>query len=142
MAFHFRFQSLLRARQALERNEELRLHVILRQLRSLNEELTVVLQENRACSRRISEATQRGTTGAELRFEALCASQRAHHRDILQQKIIETEKLRSAQQGVLLQASKNREVLEQLRARQLELYRLTESRRQQSQLDELFLLKF
>jgi len=81
-----------------------------------------------------------GMKGVELHFEQVCAAARQQIAEQLRSKLEELERLRAAQLAVLQKARQDREILESLRRRQYELYRQVHSRREQQQIDELFLM--
>ncbi len=140
MAFRFSFQPLLRLRRSLESREQLRLETIVKEVLRARQELERAEQENRAASQRLAAAMLHGMKGVELHFEQVCAAARQQIAEQLRSKLEELERLRAAQLAVLQKARQDREILESLRRRQYELYRQVHSRREQQQIDELFLM--
>jgi len=140
MAFRFSFQPLLSLRRSLESREQLRLETIVKEVLRARQELERAEQENRAASQRLAAAMLHGMKGVELHFEQVCAAARQQIAEQLRSKLEELERLRAAQLAVLQKARQDREILESLRRRQYELYRQVHSRREQQQIDELFLM--
>jgi len=82
-----------------------------------------------------------GTTAAELFFAIQCEGSIFQHRQILQRELVRLQKLRDDQQAVFHQARLERETIESVHDQQLRAYARERSRREQRQLDDLFLLR-
>jgi flagellar export protein FliJ len=141
MPFHFSLQAILHLRQSLERQHELRLRAA-NQLVARVQRLIAQLDERQNALRgNQAQALHAGTTVAELRFTLSCESMLLQQRRDLERELTRLQKLRDEQQKVFQYARLQRETLASLRARQLHEYEREAARRQQRQLDDLFLLR-
>lgn len=141
MAFHFSLDAVLHLRKSMEHQQELRLRAanqnvarvrrVIEQFDGRRQELLVVQ------SKRLTD----GTTAAEMRFELQCEAQLLRHRREAEQQLAKLEQARNQQREVLHQARKARETLEGVRDRQLSLYQKDALRREQRNLDDLFLMR-
>jgi flagellar export protein FliJ len=141
MAFHFPLQALLHLRNSMEHQQELKLRAAnqrLSRVRHMLEQLEEQRLELRAAqSRQLSD----GTTAAELRFQLQCEGQMLRHRREIEQQFVILEKARNQQREVLQSARRARETLEALRDQQLDAYEKQARRREQRNLDDLFLMR-
>ena len=141
MAFRFSLEAVLRLRQGQERSERLKLEAIVSeqaQARANMEEIT-----DRSCElhRQFLQQMRNGMVGSELQIEAergtnvnlVCKS--------LSTRLLDLEQQRIKQLQIFLKVRQSREVLENLRLRKLKLYRIEQSRREQQELDDLFLMR-
>lgn len=141
MAFRFPLQSVLLYRQSLEHQEELRLRAANQQVarvRHLIEQLDARRNEMQALQQNRMIA---GITAAELRFELQCEGELLRHRGELEQQRIRLQQVRDQQREVFRLARQARETLEAVRDRQLQTYTKEMTRREQRDLDDLFLLR-
>jgi flagellar export protein FliJ len=141
MAFHFALDAVLRLHHGQERMERLRLDAILSELaqaRLLLDEINQISSESRRLFQRQMGET---LTGAEIQFESQRVEGIKAARLSLQTRHSELEQRRTAQTQTYLQARQRREILENLRQRKLDLYRIEQSRREQQGLDDLFLMR-
>jgi flagellar export protein FliJ len=141
MPFHFTLQSVLHLRQSLEHQQELRLRTAnqrVAQIRHLIEQMDLHRQQLHSV-----EGNQLGTgiTSAELRFNLQCDVELLRHRRGLEQEAARLQQLRDQQREIFQQARRARETLENVRDQQLQMYRKQAARREQTSLDELFLLR-
>ena len=141
MPFHFPLQALLHLRQSIERQQELRLRAANQQVarvRHALEQLDDRIRQSRTLS---SQYLASGTTGAELSFlqtgEGLLHTQRQE----LDHEVARCQHVRDQQERVFRQARRERETFESLRSRQLGDYQRDQARREQRQLDDLFLMR-
>jgi flagellar export protein FliJ len=141
MPFHFSLETLLRFRQSLERQKELRVMLALRRVAETRLEIEAVDR----CAAEVRsdqlEEMRRKLPAAQLHFDRLRLS-------VLQQRREELECLLSERQSALetlqkeyWEAHRARESVEGLRSEWLQVYRQEESRREQKRLDDLFLLR-
>jgi flagellar export protein FliJ len=139
MPFHFPLEAVLHFRQSVEHQQELRLRAANQQVargRHLLEQLDARITDTRSeQARQLST----GTTAAELRFGLLCEASLQRQSQELLRELLRVENLRDQQQKIFQQARRERETFESLRDRQLEQYRRDAARREQRQLDDLFL---
>jgi flagellar export protein FliJ len=141
MAFHFPLDSVLHFRKSIEHQQELK-------LRAANQRVARVRHMIEDFERRMLEfhfaqvkQLTDGTTAAELTFELRCEAQMLHHRRELEQQLIAAEKARDQQREVFQNARRACEILEAVRDRQLGIYRKEALRREQRNLDDLFLMQ-
>ena len=141
MPFRFPLQSILHYRQSVEHQQELRLRAANQQVgrvRHLIDQLETRRSENQEAQNR---RLQSGMTGAELQFELQCESELLRHLWELEQQFARLQRLRDQQREVFRQAREARETLEAIRDRELHSYGKESLRREQRDLDELFLLR-
>jgi len=139
MAFRFPLDTVLRLRQNLERQELLR-------LQQANQHVTGIAAHIAQLNRALTEGAKQqveqldsGLTGAEMQFQWVCRSVLLESRTELEQKLIAAQRARDVQAEVFRIAHQQRETIETLRRRRLQLYRLYETRREQREADDLFL---
>jgi flagellar export protein FliJ len=141
MPFTFPLQAVLHLRQSLEHQQELRLRAANQQVarvRHLLEQMD--LHRERLQLLQGNELTA-GTTAAEIRFGLVCDGEILRHRRELEQQLLRLQQLRDQQREIFQQARRARETLEGIRDRQLLLYRKQAARREQRNMDDLFLLR-
>jgi flagellar export protein FliJ len=141
MPFHFSLQAVLHFREGLEHQQELRLRAANQQVarvRHLIEQMDVRSQE--IYSRQQAELGS-GITAAELRFGLLCEAELLRHRRELEGELVRLQQLREKQREIYQQARRARQTLEALRDSQLAFYRKEAARREQRNLDDLFLMR-
>ena len=141
MAFRFSLEAIFHFRQSVEHQHELRLCAANQQVarvRHLIEQFDLRISDVRL---RQSYQLVAGTTAAELRFALQCETALDQQREVLRLELLRLEKLRDEQQKLFQQARRERETLENLREHELGEYTRGATRRQQWQLDELFLLR-
>jgi len=142
MAFHFTLSGLLRLRESLERLELQRLHSIAVAVALVHTEIESIDKVIEAAHRRTSDTVvSAGLTGAELHFELARDAAWNFQRTQLLKRLLELEQKRKEQQARYLQSRMQREILSNLRDRQLADYELDQSRRTQQRIDELFLIR-
>jgi flagellar export protein FliJ len=132
---------VLHLRQSLEHQQELRLRSANQQVArvrhlleqmDLHRERLLLLQGDELIA---------GTTAAELRFSLLCDGEILRHRRELEQQLVRLQQLRDQQREIFQQARRARETLESVRDRQLLMYQKQAARREQRNMDDLFLLR-
>ncbi len=141
MAFHFPLQAVFHFRQSVEHQQELRLRAANQQVAKARHLVEQLDDRIRQAQQRESEELGAGTTSAELRFALGCeASLRQQHHDA-GRELARLQNLRDQQQRIFQQARRERETFESLRNHQLHEYQRDTARREQRQLDDLFLLR-
>lgn len=141
MPFHFPLQAVFHFRQSVEHQQEMRLraaHQNVARVRHLLEQLDQCLRQAHALC---FEDLRAHSTGAELHFALLREASLLEQRPNLERELSRLEKLRDQQQRAFRHARQEREMIESLRDRQLHAYERDQSRREQRQLDDLFLLR-
>jgi len=139
MAFHFPLQALLHFRQSVEHQHELRLRTanqLVARARHLIEQIDARLHQLHTLQ---SQDLGAGTSGAELRFALSCEETLLQQRQVMQRELLRLQVLRDEQQKIFQQARRERETFESLRDHQLREYQRDAKRREQRQLDDLFL---
>ena len=121
--------------------ERLKLEAIASEQARARMQLRILAEQFLESRRRFQQRMGQDTSGSELQFESLRAERVAAARRTLETHISELEKLRLKQVGAFTKARQAREILEKLRDRELETYRQTLTRREQQQLDDLFLMR-
>ena len=141
MPFHFSLDAVLHLRQSLEHQQELRLRAANQQVarvRHLIEQMDLHRQQLRSVE---SNQLNSGITAAELRFNLQGDGELLRHRRELEQQLVRLQQARDQQRELFQQARRARETLESVRDQQLRVYRKQAARREQANLDELFLLR-
>ena len=141
MAFHFPLQAVYHFRKSLEHQQELRLLAANQQVAKVHhllEQTEAGIQELQV---RHTRELGNGMTAAEMRFMFEASSVLAARRKDLERELTRLKNLRDQQQRVFQQARREREIFESLRDQQFRLYVRNQSRREQRQLDDSFLLR-
>jgi flagellar export protein FliJ len=141
MAFRFALEAVFHFRQGVEHQQELRLRAanqLVARTRHLIEQL-----DHRILDARAGQAQElgAGTTSAELRFALMRETSLQQLRREMERELLRLEAARDQQQKIFRQARRERETFENLRNRQLAEYQRDRARREQRQLDDLFLLR-
>jgi flagellar export protein FliJ len=141
MAFHFALASVLRLRQSVERQRSLALQDAALQVARARE--TVARLDAYLTQSAIVDASSlaAGRTGAELQFGAALRKQLQELRVRLDEDAVRLESVRQQAAAAYQQASREREVLENLRTRQQRTYQIEQARREQRRLDAAHLLQ-
>jgi len=140
MPFRFTLEALLRYRKSLERRERLKLHVVTRELVQARRQQQEAEQDRAKAVRRLASALQEGLAGIELQFEQACDQTRVDRIARAAAQVMKLKDLHRCQVEAFSKAQQRRQVLDNLRARQFEAWRLAQARLAQRQLDERFLI--
>jgi flagellar export protein FliJ len=141
MVFHFPLQAVFHFRQSVEHQHELRLRTANQQVARARRVVEQFDDRIRQAQLRQANELGAGTTSAELRF-ALAAEAALHQqRQEAERDLLRRQNLRDQQQKIFQQARRERETFESLRNHQLHDYERAAARREQRQLDDLFLLR-
>jgi flagellar export protein FliJ len=141
MAFHFPLQAVFHFRQSVEHQQELRLRAANQQVARVRHLLDQLDERVRQLKIRQSQELGMGTTSAELRFALLAEASVHQQRQVAERELLRWQNLRDQQQKIFQQARRERETFESLRNHQLHEYQRNAARREQRQLDDLFLLR-
>ena len=139
MPFRFPLESVLHFRQSVEHQQELLLRAAnqrVARVRHFIEQLDRQMKETR---QRQLDQLQAGSSAAELHFALVCDAALQQKRRDLESELSRLERLRNERQNIFQQARRERETFESLRNRQLREYERDAARREQRQLDDLFL---
>lgn len=141
MPFRFPLESVLHYRRSVEHQQEMLLRLAnqhVARMRHLLEQIDRRIADGRG---RQSVQLGPGMTAAELHFSLACEAALERQRELTAQDLAHLEALRARQQSVFRQARRERETFESLREREREQYERRASRREQRELDDLFLLR-
>ena len=141
MAFHFPLQAVFHFRQSVEHQQELRLRTANQQVARARRVLEQCDERIRQMQLRQSQELGAGTTSAELRFALTGEAAVQLQRQDAERDLARWQTLRDQQQKIFQQARRERETFESLRNHQLREYHRAAARREQRQLDDLFLLR-
>jgi flagellar export protein FliJ len=141
MAFHFSLETILRLRRGQERAERLKLEAIASERARARRQLEIMTEQFFESRRRFQQLMVQGMSGSELKFESAGSESVAAARRTLKARISELEQQRLKQVEAYMKARQSREILENLRDTKFEVYRQTQSRREQQELDALFLMR-
>jgi flagellar export protein FliJ len=141
MAFRFPLEALLRLRQGLERQQELRLQEANLRVARLRQQIDEVQSEMENIDIRQRAQRESGISAAELQFDLLCRSVLMAHQHALEKLLAEAEAHRRSRSEDFQKARRQREVMDVLRRDRLADYQQEESRQDQRRLDDLFLLR-
>jgi flagellar export protein FliJ len=141
MAFRFPLEVLLRVRQGLERQHELRLQEANHAVARLRQQIEKVHSEAENIVAQRRPQFESGVSAAELQFDVLCHLALTERKRTLEKQLQEAEALRQTRSQEFLHARRQREVIDTLRQHQLKEYEIKETRLDQRRLDDLFLLR-
>jgi len=142
MGFRFSLETVLRLRRSLEDSERLRLQTLLAGRSQLQREIGKTTESRAAIDEKLKASLQQERLpGSEMQF----AGQRLTACDLqtsrLHLSVATVTQQVERQQSLLLSRRIDRKVLEQLRERQLAHYEAEAQHRDQSQVEETFLLR-
>jgi len=138
VAFRFPLQALLKLRLGYEERERMRLAAVISRLHQLRSQYELWQQQKQTAEIKLSQQMRTGMVAVEFHFAQASLEAEDRRLKLVLAEIDKVEQLRQAQQVAYLEAQKKRKILERLRERQAEAYRLVEERREQQQQDELF----
>ncbi len=141
MEFYFRLETLLALRRSREQQEELKLQAIGQRLSLARKRLRDNEESRRSIRSEQAHRIHDRAFASELHFMWECDNSLASAGLALLHSLEKIEKEFAKQQNVLASERQKREILETLRKRERERYRIEESRCEQSIADELFLMR-
>jgi flagellar export protein FliJ len=141
MAFHFSLETVLRVRRGQERSARLKLEAIVSEQTATRAKLEQITETGIVLKRRFQVELKNILKGSELQFEATRESNLLLSRTRIRSRVSELEQQRLAQLRIFVDARRNREVLESVRLQKFDLYRVESLRREQQELDDLFLMR-
>jgi flagellar export protein FliJ len=141
MAFRFPLQALLRVRQSREERERRRLALLNTEIGRLHQEHEILHQQRVSAWTQISQELKAGMSGAELHFEMASMTTRACRQVELRKQIAILQQERIVQERLFREAQKERKILDSLRERKLRDYLQIRGRREQQQVDDLFMVR-
>ena len=141
MAFHFPLQAVFHFRQSVEHQQELRLRAANQQVARVRHVLDQIDDRIRQVQLRAAHELGTGTTSAEVRFALSSEASLRQQRVDTEHELTRWQTLRDQQQKIFQRARREREIFESLRDHQLREYQRDAARREQRQLDDVFLLR-
>lgn len=140
MSFRFALESYLRLKQSAEHQQELLLAAACQRVSILEQQLAVLDDARSGLRRQQAELLRQSANVSELNFyqDRLGVLDRAGQSMLLE--LTAAREDRNLRHRALADARRQREVPEALRRRQLRSYNEREARRQQRQLDDLYLM--
>jgi flagellar FliJ protein len=141
MSFRFALAPILRLRQSIERQCTLQLQEASLQVSRAQDTLAQLERFLSESAQSDSQGLAAGRTAAELQFASVLRENLQHFRQELQADLRKLELRRQQAASEYHQAYRERDVLETLRARQHRVYQQEQLRRQQQELDAVYLLQ-
>jgi flagellar export protein FliJ len=141
MAFRFSLEAVLRLRQGMEHQQELRLRAAHQQVARVRHGIERIDHALGEAEQRSSSTLASGTTSAELLFALQSEAALLEHREKLGAELTRLTKLRDQQAEIFRQARRERDTIESLRDQQFREYKRGALRREQRRVDDLFLLR-
>jgi flagellar export protein FliJ len=141
MTFHFPLQAVLHFREGIEHQQELRLRTANQRVARARHLLEQVQQLRLQVRSEQSKELGAGTTAAELRFGLQREAELERQIRELEQQVAALEQAREQQRKIFQQAKRARETLESVRERQFHEYRKQRLRREQRNMDDLYLMR-
>jgi len=142
MAFVFSLKTLLRLRELREAAEMQTLRSLASEVAAVRAEIEALETAGEEQQRVVCRDSLQGVSGADLHMHLRRQTAVREHRERLAQKLKDLEKAREAQQATYTRARQEREVLSTIREEQLAMYEEEQSRRDQRQIDDLFLVRY
>ena len=128
-------------RESIEKAELQKLRIYAAEVAGARAEIDSLNSEIDLARRAFFEQTVEGISGAELQWGAVTDELRKEKLTRLQARLNDLELARKKQQQKYGEARRQREILSNLRDRKFSAYQLEMSKREQQQIDELFLIR-
>ncbi len=139
MAFHFSLATLLKLRQAIEKQREMQLLEARGKVLRIEQEIESVKQESAEVAAQALAAMTQGVPAAELQFASMRRERLANLRKKFDNELIAAEAVCRERSTALQAAQREKEILASLREAQFAQYQLERKRRDQQMADDLFL---
>jgi flagellar FliJ protein len=140
MPFQFSLQAVLRCRESFEQRERQRLQMITREVVKSKHQRDEAKQDRVKALAETQKKLHQGMTAVEMQYELACDRARIQKITALNEHIVKLEDLRQRQLEMFRKAQQQRKILENLRDRQFAAYQLILARREQQQMDDRFLI--
>jgi flagellar export protein FliJ len=140
MAFRFPLQALRRVRSIYERRERQRLEILVQRLAQAEKELAALRKVRLEQAGALAKSLKEGMSGAELQFQVVCSTLCQRRISVAVQRADDVSQQHQRQLTVYRQARQKTEVMERLYQRYLSSYRRTQTRREQQQATDLFVI--
>jgi flagellar export protein FliJ len=131
----------LQLRRGQEQAERLKLEAIISEQRQIHARLDEMIEHSVESRRRFQQEITEGVSGSQLRFQATRQANVLLVRATLESRLSQLENNRLAQIQIFYMSRRRREILENLRLRKFEVYAQEQARREQQDLDDLFVMK-
>lgn len=141
MAFRFALESVLRVRRGQEQAERLKLEAIVLEIRQAHARIQQALEYSAGARLKFQQELAVGLSGSEVQFQAATEVNMALRLARLKDQLAQLEQNRLEQIKVFHEFRQRREILEHLRERQLAIHSAQMSRREQQNLDDIFLMR-
>jgi len=139
MPFHFPLAAVLRYRESIERRERLVLERIQQEIARVELQIRQIEDACSRASERRGAELARGMSAAEMQSAYEYQQALEQQGDTLRSQWLEWKKRWRQQLTAYELARRNRETLERLRAKQLEIYSREQAKHGQAIIDDLFL---
>jgi flagellar protein FliJ len=139
MPFHFPLATVLRYRQSIEQRERLGLERMQQENAQVEMQIRQTEDECAATSQNRMAEMSRGMSGAEMQTAYEYQKALEQQRDALRVRLQDLKKEWRQQLSNYEAARRNRETLEKLREKQLDVYNREQAKRAQATIDDLFL---
>ena len=140
MPFQFSLQAVLRCRESFEQRERQRLQMITREVVKSKQQREEAARDRVNALAETQKKLHQGMTAVEVQYELACDRARIRKITALDEHIAKLEDLRQRQLEMFRKAQQQRKILENLRDRQFAAYQLILARREQQQMDDRFLI--
>jgi flagellar FliJ protein len=140
MPFRFSLQAVLRCRESFERRERQRLEVVTHEVVKAQKQCQQAKLDRADALGQVQKKLHQGMPAVEMQFELACDQARVRRIAALNDHASKLEDLRRRQLEIFRKAQQQRKILENLRDRQLAAYQLVQARRAQQQMDDRFLI--
>jgi flagellar FliJ protein len=140
MAFRFSLQAVLRCRESFDRRERQRLQMITREVVKAQQLRDQAKVDRDTSLAEFQKTLYKGMNVLEMQFELAADRARLRRIAVLNDHHSKLEDLRRRQLDVFRKAQQQRKILENLRERQLAAYQLIQTRREQQEMDDRYLI--
>ena len=140
MPFRFTLQAVLRCRESFEQRERQRLQVITRELVKAEQILEDAQQDRATAIAQLQRKLRESMSTMEMQFELACDRARQRRIAAFRERAEKLQDLRRRQLEMFRKAQQQRKIFDNLRDRQLAAYLRIQARREQQRMDERFLI--
>jgi len=141
MTFIFSLKALLRVREIREEAELQSLKAVVTQIAAARAQIEALDSSVESGRQDVCAVSLAGISGAEWHFQEIRESLHREQRKALVEKLQQLERAQQAHKARYIQARQQREIVSNLRERQLAAYNLEKSRQAQREIDEFFLIR-
>lgn len=141
MPFRFPLEAVLQFRQGIEHQQELRLRAAHQQIARLRRSIERIDHALHQTYDLFAHTLASGVTSAQLRFILQSQAALMNQRITLEGELVRAAQVRDQQTQLFQQARRERETVESLRHQHFQEYRHQAMRKEQRQLDDLFLMR-